>query len=53
MIHANERMELGNMNLSESSYRQEHELYNSIHINCSESVNAQRQNIVEFFPELK
>lgn len=46
MIHASERLELGNMNVNECDYKREHGLYISIHM-CSEHVNTEIQKVVE------
>lgn len=40
-------------NVNESSYRQDHELYNSIGATCSKFVNTQRQEVVELLPVLR
>lgn len=53
MIHASERIKLGNMNLHEHSYKQEHELCISIHRVCSEHVNTEIQKVVKLLLGLR
>lgn len=48
MIPASERMKLENMNGNKCNYKEEHKLYISILITCSELVNTEIQKVVEF-----